>query len=554
MPSSYEAYYITNNQQWSDLYTFSLPPATYSAKYVYNYILSGELPNNQVNTGTVTILADNSFTLYDIHNIPVTDPEVGMYIIVSSRTYDFDDAQLSTLYNFGIDDRFNFNGNPIGPNLVVPFSGGYLIENGTNATTAPFLTSGGAVSFPFAATGSINGFPITLDLIDPRYCYFINIAGPLGISLFRLDGNLTAVELGYFPADPNFGLYSMTHDPINDRILLSDAPSDRNFWGNLLSPNYDIKIATFSLAPFRSAVILPVSLSYNHLVLGPGLAGKGRWAIDNDNFGNLFMALSSGEIYKINTNVSPTVNTCIAKGFIEPWSVFVMNKNSLNPHILVANTRGGSVDIIYPNGTVSTVIGETNLLWTDTISTQQKTIADGDIATAKFGCPTRLTLLPDNSFLIGDETGLAIRRLTSPKLASLISSSSINPGYLLNIPPGSILNSIGFSANQYNITTSMIGSPVSQPFFNVVPNNIDYFSIYIENVGGVPEEPYHITYKIPADGYFWTKNKKHTQSVKNQNISSLRYLNIQILDSRGNILTGPDWSFSLKLIKGGIVE
>ena len=552
MPSSYEAYFISLGNSWGDLYTFSLPPATYTAKYVYSYTVDAESVNQVVYTGNVTILNDNSFTLRDTNGNLVTDPEVGMYIIVSSRTYDFDDAVLSTLYNFGNDDRFNFNGDTIGPNLVVPFSGGYLIENGINATTPSFLTTGGAVSFPFGATGATSGFPITLDLIDPRYCYFLNSVGAPGICLYRLDRNLTVVKIGYFPPDQYFGIYSITHDPINDRILLATS-YDRNFWENL-SPVYNFKIGTFSLAPFRSAVPLPVSLSFNYLVIGPGLQGKGRWAIDNDNFGNLFMALSSGEIYKINTNVSPTVNTCIAKGFIEPWSVFVINKNSLNPHILVANTRGGSVDIIYPNGNVSTVIGQTNLLWSDTVTPGlQKTIADGDIATAKFGCPTRLTLLPDNSFLIGDETGLAIRRLASPKLASLISSLYINPDYLLNIPPGSILNSIGFSANQYNITTSMIGSPVSQPFFNVVPNNIDYFSIYIENVG-VPEEPYHITYKIPADGYFWTKNKKHMQSVKNQNISSLRYLNIQILDSQGNLLTGPDWSFSLKLIKGGIVE
>jgi len=80
---------------------------------------------------------------------------------------------------------------------------------------------------------------------------------------------------------------------------------------------------------------------------------------------------------------------------------------------------------------------------------------------------------------------------------------------------------------------------------------MSYVSVYIENIGeSAPAESSHITYKIPVSGtsIFWSKNNENNQIIKNQGNSQLKYLNIKVLDSNGNILSpGPDWSFTIKL-------
>jgi len=85
-----------------------------------------------------------------------------------------------------------------------------------------------------------------------------------------------------------------------------------------------------------------------------------------------------------------------------------------------------------------------------------------------------------------------------------------------------------------------------------------YISVYIENIGeSAPSVSSHITYKIPVSdtSIFWSKNNENEEIIKYQGTSQLKYLNIKVFDSYGNLLPiGPDWSFTIKLHKLNVVS
>jgi hypothetical protein len=552
---SYEAYYFEmggDNKPWSFFYSFTLDPGTYDIAYIYEFYAGtgpGGRPPTTYNAlrGYINIDNDNNFIFYDKNNIRIFTNDdtlylpnrvASIYILTRRRTYDFPDAQLTTAINFANIGYGYSSYDPftIGPNYVIPFRNGFLLENGANQSPPVFVSFGGTVTVPSGiyvgpADGGFNntnlgtGYPICEDLIDSSIVWYVDTHYKLIYKIYR--DTINAVRVGQYTDNVN-GPYSMSHDVINDRLIITGG-SDRNFWEGM-SAEYTLTLQAIYLANLRTTtfpldiVIIDIPIPQNSDTIG-----KGGWAVDFDNMGNLYAAFTSGEICKINLNTQTT--SIIARGFIEPWSVYIIDKNSSTPHIIICNTRGGSVDLLYPDGTVSTIIGETNLLWI--AADYNKHVTDGGISQATFGCPTRI-ILYNGQFIIGDETGCAIRILTSPKLIKLVNDLNTNTLY---ITPNSPLNLLGFNAGT-------VSSDVTIPFD-------PYVSIFIENVGTSSRETLKISYKIPVQQNqsttFWNKNNKNVQLLKCPD-GRLANLNIKVLDRHGNqMFSDLDWSLDIKI-------
>jgi hypothetical protein len=489
MPS-YEAYFMYANPvpggpPWPDLYgAFNLDPGTYKIAYVRGWFAgnnSGGAPGpvGPLNYGYIHINSSTNYSFsYDLLGTrPIvfnTNEEVGVYILKSQRTYDFPDAKLTSYIRF---EEFGYtfsNLGGIGPDLVFRFGNGYFLESAIQQMPPVFVDDNYVISFPTALPlDDCSGYPIAQDFIDPMTAWYLDYVHS---KLYRMtQGNppvATYVGIPNINVGP-LAVYSMRHDPVNDRLLVMGG-ADRNFWEQLAS-EYTLTVNAIPLATLRTADI-PTNFNFVPLPIpqNSDTFGKGGWDADFDNLGNMYAAFTSGEICKI--NVSKQTTEIIARGFIEPWSVYIIDKNSEKPHIIVANTRGGSLDLIYPDGTVTTIIGETNLLWKYSGGGvgPTKPITDGGIpgtnsVAATFGCPTRLTLLPDNRILIGDETGLAIRVLTSPMLSDLINRlNSIQVSHPA-VPDSTII--------RYNNLVD------SEPFSNV---HISDINLYYHSYSGLP--------------------------------------------------------------------
>ena len=386
--------------------------------------------SQSLNTDMLTI---NQSTLSPLYIMLV--PKTPVYI-----PYFSNDVTLSTLLDTS--QFSDFQDDAVGPNRVFvlnpPVSGQqYIYENGLSpGEGGEIIANSNSITHP------LGGYPLIKD--EKSNGFFHTHITDSSTSLFTYNlfyiygDTLQILLLGTFtiniPLDGNYqtGVYGAIHNPKNDSLYIPISGMI-NFWDvdyftNQISNGIhlldigskfrsNINMHTTNQVPQSSIQILGTSDISSGLRI-PGvsyiLPRGGTWGIDIDGYGNIYATLGDGFVIKVKSDYSSYSVVC--NGLLEPWNVCVIDKNSLTPTLLVANTRYGTIILVNPDGSMQTICGTPVMPYQEGYG---KTIYDTSITYPHgvFGCPTSVTIAPDYSILVGDETGQAIRKIVSPTLA-----------------------------------------------------------------------------------------------------------------------------------------
>jgi len=430
----------------------------YQGFYVSNPTINGVSMPFDNNIGTfpndyiVTSVSYNDLTIDPITNVVSSSTSdipafiqsltvAALYLILLpiTRTYTpyySSDVTLSTLLQYTLDD-YDIGGGEIGPNkvfkLTPPVRGHlYLYENGLDP-----VQGGEVVSNDLNGVTNIPGFPIIKDLLNNGYFAIYQENNSTTYDLFYIYGNdLSQNSLGKFttgkdPLDWGHHIYGCSHCATTDELYFptSELP---NFWSELIQKqDPSTGIYKLDLSVFRSNIknkTTNTTLQGVKQILGTNdipiqnrnssvsyiLPPAGTWGIDVDNYGTIYATVGDGRILRIPKNYSSY--TVLCDGLLEPWGVTIVNKNLPTSHLLIANTRYGTVELLYPDLHREVICGTPIMPYQEGFG---KTIYDtsSNYPHGVFGCPTNVTIDTDDySLLIGDETGLAIRKITSPTL------------------------------------------------------------------------------------------------------------------------------------------
>jgi hypothetical protein len=377
-----------------------------------------------------------------------------VYIMLVPKTpvyipYFSNDVTLSTLLDTS---KFSdFQGGAVGPNRVFvlnpPVSGQqYIYENGLDpGVGGEIIANSNNITHP------LGGYPLIKD--EKSNGFFHTHITDSSTSLFTYNlfyiygDTLQILLLGTFtiniPLDGNYhtGVYGAIHNPKNDSLYIPISGM-LNFWDveyltNQISDGIylldigskfrsNINMHTTNQVPQSSIQILGTSDISSGLRI-PGVSYilpiGGTWGIDVDGYGNIYATLGDGFVIKVKSDYSSYSVVC--DGLLEPWNVCVIDKNSLTPTLLVANTRYGTIILVNPDGSMQTICGTPIMPYQEGYG---KTIYDTGVTYPRgvFGCPTSVTIAPDYSILVGDETGQAIRKIVSPTLAYKIQQLQYN--------------------------------------------------------------------------------------------------------------------------------
>jgi hypothetical protein len=408
----------------------------------------------------ITINPDTGVLILTSAQIQSIDKHYNNYIMLFPKIptrfpYFSDDVTLSTEANYKTLIPPNNYGRT-GPNKVYPLSTPvngykYLFENGLNPDPG-----GEIASNTVQQVTTISGYPITKDNLG--YGFFNLVVpyfnGPWHL-MYIYGDDLTTLYLGTIQRDPYIATsYGIYHNKITDE-LFTPWGEGVNFWDTpiyydnyfgiykidisryrhninnhipaVIRNNMNIEIDNPEAGVTTQQAVQLYGLSYATDQL-PGvkyLIPGDPWGMDMDYSGNIYMALGNGKIIKL----SGDSMTVLYDGLMEPWNVTVIDKQSSNPHLLIPATRGGTVNLLYPDGKMETICGTPLLPYQEG---WDKPIEDSSQHHhGTFGCPTAIVIdEEDYSLLVGDETGMAIRRIRSPKLQRMI-------GYLKNPAPHS---------------------------------------------------------------------------------------------------------------------
>ena len=360
--------------------------------------------------------------------------------------YFSNDVTLSTLLDTS--SIHDSNGGYVGPNRVFlldpPVSGHqYIYENGLDPGLGGEIvvnsmnTTEPLVGYPLIKDEKSNGF-FNIYKTDNRYSVTYNI-------LYIYGETLDVLLLGTFSVNSNYnslsGVYGAIHNPNNDSLYIPISAMI-NFW-DISEADGQISVGIHLLdigSNFRSNIenhntnqVIQTSIQ----ILGTSdipaelriqgvsyiLPRGGTWGIDVDGYGNIYATLGDGFVIKVKKDYSSYSVVC--NGLLEPWNVCVIDKKSLTPTLLVANTRYGTIVLVNPDGSVQTICGTPVMPYQEGFG---KTIHDTSeiYPHGVFGCPTSVTIAPDFSILVGDETGQAIRKIASPTLANKIQQLQSN--------------------------------------------------------------------------------------------------------------------------------
>jgi len=431
----YNGYIVCTHIQYDNA------PGQFPNDYIYNSISYNDLT---VDPTTREISSASGSLISDLTQLNNNTSMSLLYIILVPKTpvyipYFSNDVFLSTILDTS--QLSDAQGANVGPNrvfeLVPPVSGqNYIYENGLDPGEG-----GEIVANSLSSTQPLSGYPI---IKDEKSNGFFNInnaghrSGLITYKLFYIYGDtLQILLLGTFTINCNLnnqqGVYGAIHNPQNDSLYIPISGMI-NFWESDLSPSTSLSDGIHLLdigSKFRENInthstnlntqssiqILGTSDVYTaSRISGVSyiLPRGGTWGIDVDGYGNIYATLGDGYVIKVKNDYSSYSILC--NGLLEPWNVCVIDKNSLKPTLLVANTRYGTIILVNPDGSVQTICGTPVMPYQEGYG---KTIHDTSVTYPHgvFGCPTSVTITPDYSILVGDETGLAIRKIVSPTLA-----------------------------------------------------------------------------------------------------------------------------------------
>ena len=375
-----------------------------------------------------------------------------LYMMLVPKTpvyipYFSNDVTLSTLLDTS--QMNDFQDGTVGPNRVFvinpPVSGNqYIYENGLDPGEG-----GEMVVNSMNLTHPLGGYPLIKDEKSNGFFHTRttgSITGFITYNLFYIYGDTLQILLlgtfttNYTEGTNQTGIYGAIHNPKNDSLYLPISAMI-NFWDadqfyslsdgiHLLDigSKFRANINMHSTNPVQQSAIhilgtSNIALSSRITAVSYILPKGGTWGIDVDGYGNIYATLNDGFVIKVKSDYSSYSVVC--NGLLEPWNVCVIDKNSLIPTLLVANTRYGTIILVNPDGSVQTICGTPVMPYQEGYG---KTIHDTGITYPHgvFGCPTSVTITPDYSILVGDETGLAIRRIVSPTLAYKIQQLQAN--------------------------------------------------------------------------------------------------------------------------------
>lgn len=438
-------------------------PGQFPNDYIYSLFSYNDLtidPTTRVvssasqslNTDIITI---NRSALYP--NYIMLVPKTPVYI-----PYFSNDVTLSTLLDTS--HMSDFQDGNVGPNMVFvlnpPVSGNqYIYENGLDPGEG-----GEIVVNRNNPTQPLGGFPLIKDEKSNGFFHTHTTDGSSGLityNLFYIYGDtLQILLLGTFTINIpssifsiNTNVYGAKHNPKNDSLYIPISAMI-NFWDEDRPSDFSLSDGIHLLdigSKFRSNINMhttnPVTQSSIQILgtteISPAsriqgvsyiLPIGGTWGIDVDGYGNIYATLNDGFVIKVKSDY--TSYSVVCNGLLEPWNVCVIDKNSLTPTLLVANTRYGTIILVNPDGSVQTICGTPVMPYQEGYG---KTIHDTSVTYPHgvFGCPTSVTIAPDYSILVGDETGQAIRKIVSPTLAYKIQQLQANqpPQPVIQQPP-----------------------------------------------------------------------------------------------------------------------
>jgi hypothetical protein len=429
--------------------SYDSQPGQFPNDYIYQSLSYNDLTIDP----TTRILSSASRSLGEDLASVVFSPLIALYMMLVPKTpvyipYFSNDVTLTTLLDTSQMITFDFG--HVGPNRVFvlnpPVSGNqYIYENGLDPAEGGEMVVNG-----MNLTQPLGGYPLIKDEKSNGFFHThntVSIAGLITYNLFYIYGDtLQILLLGTFTInyDNNsfntFGVYGAIHNPKNDSLYIPISGMI-NFWDVDQSSSLSNGIHLLDIgSKFRQNINMhstnPVPQSAIH-ILGTSdvpsesritgvsyiLPRGGTWGIDVDGYGNIYATLGDGFVIKVKSDY--TSYSVVCNGLLEPWNICVIDKNSLMPTLLVANTRYGTIILVNPDGSVQTICGTPIMPYQEGYG---KTIHDTSVTYpyGVFGCPTSVTITPDYAILVGDETGQAIRKIESQKLAYKIQQLQAN--------------------------------------------------------------------------------------------------------------------------------